>query len=70
MHSKKVSFGGQNVNVQEEGQTDMIFQQMDDAESGQSHHQRTTSFNHNRRRTEKGLRPVSVSKMELAQKLT
>jgi len=65
MHSKKVSFGGQNV--QEEGQTDMIFQQMDDAES---HHQRTTSFNHNRRRTEKGLRPVSVSKMELAQKLT
>ena len=46
----------------------MIFRQMEDVEEAAI--KRTKSFGAQRRKTATNLRPVSVSKMELAEKLT
>ncbi len=64
-HGKAVSFG---TNEGDEEGTEMIFREMDQAE--ENHKARTKSFGGSRRKTTTGLRPVSVSKMELAEKLT
>lgn len=64
-NKKNVSFG---TNEGDEEGTDMIFRQIDEAEEATV--KRTKSFGGQRRKTVTNLRPVSVSKMELAEKLT